>query len=650
MGSIDSITYRRFIIFAGLIVTLLGMLVILGWLTGISILTSIVPGYYPMRFKTAFCVAVLGMALLNFKFNNKVGTPVTRILALLITTCCSVALVQEILAYTTHNYPLFNAYKQTFSENYIHPGGMSALTAICFGVVATSVFIISTSKHYYKTVLQYCLHIVTLVAFVVLIGYIFNVPVFYRLSYFTAMPFTTAIALLLLSVAISLLNPDKGIAAIFSGNLIGNVMARKLFLPMLTAILSIAYLHFLNSKYQWIEKELSIALLTISFIIIVLLLIWQTCTLLNKLHLNKKVAVENFRLGVESSPHALIISDANSNIVHINPHAEKLYGYSRKELAGNNLEVLIPEKLRQSYRNMNENFFKSPKVISLGIDEELFAKHKDGTEFPIELVLTPVKTSKGNMVLTSITDITQRKTNESIIKTQLIELKVKNRELEHFNYIASHDLQEPLRTVSNYIMLLEEDYPELISPNIKAHLQAMSAATGRMSHLVRSLLDFGKLGNNRTLTLTNCTVLVNNVIADLNSLITSNNALITITTELPLLYAYDTELRQLFQNLINNAIKFGKKGQQPQIQISCTKHNGFFIFEVNDNGIGIDAEHREGIFNIFERLHKNDDFEGYGIGLANCKKVADMHGGKIWVESEPGNGSTFKFTIAALKP
>lgn len=167
--------------------------------------------------------------------------------------------------------------------------------------------------------------------------------------------------------------------------------------------------------------------------------------------------------------------------------------------------------------------------------------------------------------------------------------------------------------------------------------------------MVRSLLDYGKLGKNKILSKTDTGKVVKDVIADLRGLIKQTGTTITITNELPVLNAYETELRQLFQNLINNAIKFARKGVAPDIAIGCKKIDKHYEFFVSDNGIGIDPKYSERIFLMFQRLNKDEEFEGYGVGLANCKKIIDLHEGKIWVEANKENGSIFKFTIPILK-
>ncbi|MES2486418.1 MAG: ATP-binding protein, partial [Bacteroidota bacterium] len=361
------------------------------------------------------------------------------------------------------------------------------------------------------------------------------------------------------------------------------------------------------------------------------------------------VAKENLHLMVQAAPYALAISNKDGSILDVNKKAEQLFGYNEGEMIGRSVSSLVPENMREMWMQRRGSFLNDPETSSYSLDDEIMVMRKNGTLFPIEIVLTPIHTDQGVRILSFVIDITARRANEQTIKRQVIELQHKNEELEQFNYISSHDLQEPLRTVSNYIEMLQEDYPEQIHGEVKEHLQSIDSAVSRMLKLVRSLLEFGKLGQDRKMSFIDSQMVINHVLADLKGLIEANNATVLVKGELPKLYAYETELRQLLQNLINNAVKFKKKETPPQITISCKSIDGYFRFAIADNGIGIAPEHKAKIFNIFQRLHKQDVYEGHGIGLANCKKIAELHGGKIWVQSEPDIGSTFKFTVLKLK-
>lgn len=228
------------------------------------------------------------------------------------------------------------------------------------------------------------------------------------------------------------------------------------------------------------------------------------------------------------------------------------------------------------------------------------------------------------------------------------ELTMVNKELEQFAYIASHDLQGPLRTVSNYMQIFQEDYGEILDENAHKYLCSVNSAVERMRILIKSLLDFSRLGHNRKLTNVDCKDLIDDVIEDLQTTIKISNAVIKVS-EMPKLNLYETEFRQLFQNLISNAIKFQKKDSQPKIQINSERMNGKWKFSIMDNGIGITSDNFVRIFDIFQRLHTREEFEGNGIGLANCKKIVHLHHGEIWVDSVAEQGSIFNFTVHDLK-
>ena len=225
------------------------------------------------------------------------------------------------------------------------------------------------------------------------------------------------------------------------------------------------------------------------------------------------------------------------------------------------------------------------------------------------------------------------------------QLKQKNKELEQFAYVASHDLQEPLRTTISFVSILKDQYVGKIDEKADKYLGYILQSTGRMRTLIQDLLDFSRIGNNKILEKTDCNLILQSVIDDINKAINESGATIIRCQPLPVINGYATEIKQLFQNLLLNAIKFRRDDVLPQVNITAQKTGQYWKFAFTDNGIGIDLQHSEKIFNIFQRLHTRSEYEGSGIGLSHCKKIVELHNGKIWVESTPGEGSTFYFTI-----
>lgn len=360
----------------------------------------------------------------------------------------------------------------------------------------------------------------------------------------------------------------------------------------------------------------------------------------------RKRAEARFKLVVESAPNAMILVNHSGQIALVNNQTEKLFGYTRNELLGNKLEMLIPERFRHHHPDLRMKFFQQPQARPMGTGRDLFGLKKDGTEVQVEIGLNPIEALEGHMVLASIIDITERKMQELSRKKQ-VELESKNLELEQFAYIASHDLQAPLRTVANYMQLFEEDYRLILDDAARHYIKRVSMAIDRMSALIKALLDFSRLGRNVHLIYADCGRIIEDVLSDIDQIVKDSGARIEVG-KMPTIYLYEVEIRQLFQNLISNAIKFSKKEVTPEIKIRAEKIDDHWKFYVSDNGIGIEAVHFERIFYIFQRLNMAGHYEGYGIGLANCKKIVEVHKGLIGVESEPGVGSTFYFTISTL--
>lgn len=223
-------------------------------------------------------------------------------------------------------------------------------------------------------------------------------------------------------------------------------------------------------------------------------------------------------------------------------------------------------------------------------------------------------------------------------------LSQKNKQLEELTYITSHDLQEPIRTISVLAKRLADKNSDKFDARTNQSLKFLEESSDRMSKLVKGLMDYAKIGRISELGLVDSNEVVNHVIKDLSPTIEKLSASFEIT-HLPVLTGYKTEIGLLFQNLISNALKFRKKQGKPEIKISAIPEGDKYKFSITDNGIGFEPENKDRIFKMFQRLHKRDEYTGTGIGLAHCKRIVELHQGEIWVESTLGKGSTFHFTL-----
>ena len=357
----------------------------------------------------------------------------------------------------------------------------------------------------------------------------------------------------------------------------------------------------------------------------------------------------------ESATDAIIIADHLGTILSWNPAAERIFEWEQAEIVGKPLTAIMPSSYSSMHEAGMKRFNATGEKRAIGKTVVLEGLTKSGKIFPIELSLGHWKANQQNFFCGIIRDITVRKRMEAeILKAQQeLELKVvertnelthRNAELEQYAYVVSHDLKEPVRSIAGLISLLRLPGTE---EEKDKYLQLIQHSTSRMIKLVDDLLEHSRIGVNRYVSTIDLNTLLKEVITDLQKTIVESNAEITYDS-LPTIQGYRTELRLLFQNLISNAIKFRKPHTKPIISIQATNDNVHWKFSVKDNGIGIETENLEQVFIIFKRLHERSAYEGTGIGLTHCKKIAELHGGKIWGESVSGEGSTFHFTLPLL--
>jgi PAS domain S-box-containing protein len=349
---------------------------------------------------------------------------------------------------------------------------------------------------------------------------------------------------------------------------------------------------------------------------------------------------------LEAAPDAMVVVNQSGEIVLLNVQAEKQFGYRRDELVGQKVKNIIPEGFAERLVADALRSAEDALAQQIGTGIELNGRRKNGSDFPIEIMLSPLESADGTLVTAAIRDITTRKKAEADLLQKVEELNRSNEELGQFAYIASHDLQEPLRMVASYTQLLSRRYKGKLDSDADEFISFAVDGASRMHRMIQDLLAYSRVGTKgKDLLDASSEEALHQALMNLRGAIEDSAALVT-HDPLPAVMADEMQLIQLFQNLVGNAIKYQNPGV-PRVHVSAVKNGGKkWIFSVQDNGLGIDSQYFEKIFGMFQRLHKREEFAGTGIGLAICKKIVERHGGSISVESQLGHGSTFRFALA----
>jgi PAS domain S-box-containing protein len=369
-------------------------------------------------------------------------------------------------------------------------------------------------------------------------------------------------------------------------------------------------------------------------------------------------AEQKFRSVLEAAPDAMIISDEEGCISLANSQAEVMFAFPREELIGQNIRMLVPDW--NSRARAGEN-----RLGWLAAPTELWARRKNGHQFPVEISLSPLQTEEGLLLTSAIRDVTERRRADEAIRelnatleqrvadrTQELlrsnaALRQSNDDLNQFAYAASHDLQEPLRMVALYSQMLQRKYAGQLDSNADQYISYIVGGARRMEMLLKDLLTYSQTGSSDEgpAETVNFIDVIRKVLLNLQASVEQSGAMITWDT-IPAVHAHEIRLVQLLQNLVSNAIKY-RSEDAPRIHISAQWRENEWLLSVQDNGIGIAPEYSQQIFKIFKRLH-GQDYPGTGIGLAICQRIVETYGGRIWVESS-GKGSCFYFTLPPAK-
>jgi len=348
-----------------------------------------------------------------------------------------------------------------------------------------------------------------------------------------------------------------------------------------------------------------------------------------------------FRLAFEAAPAGMVIVEADGTVSQVNALIEQVFGWSRDELVGKPVEILIPERLRDRHREDRTLYAAAPQRRAMGAGNVLFARRRDGSEFPVEIGLNPTVEGGRVRVLVAIVDISERHRTEAESERYRRELERANLDLDQFAHAASHDLRAPLRAIRSLAEWIGEDLGSEVPAAVGKHLATMKARATRLDRLVTDLLAYARAGREPVpIERVDTSELVREAIADL----APRDGLTTVVAAgLPVLDAPPAPLAQVLRNLIENAYKHHDR-DQGRVEVSCAAHGGMVEFRIRDDGPGIRERDRERIFEPFQTLRPRDEVEGSGLGLALVRKIVERHGGTIHVEPSPGRGATFVFT------
>jgi len=367
---------------------------------------------------------------------------------------------------------------------------------------------------------------------------------------------------------------------------------------------------------------------------------------------------KKFRALLEAAPDAMVVVNQGGEIVLLNRQAEKQFGYRRDELLGKNVKNIILEGFAERLIADALRSAEDALAQEIGSGVELMGRRKDGSDFPIEIMLSPLKSAEGILVTVGIRDISERQRAgervrqintglEARVSARTVELEVANKELEAFTYSVSHDLRAPLRHIDGFSKLLLEEHSPHLPEAARRYLALIRDATRRMGLMVDDLLNLTRIGRKElSLRVTGLNSLVEEVKHNLEPDMRGREIEWRIST-LPFVECDPALMKQVFANLFSNAMKFTRSRQQALIEVGSEANDGCHVIFVRDNGVGFSMKYADKLFGVFQRLHRQEDFEGTGIGLATVQRIIQKHGGRVWAESELNKGAAFYFTLKA---
>jgi PAS domain S-box-containing protein len=596
-----------------------------------------------MKFNTALCFVVLGFASL-LKLDGSRPAWIWRGLAL-IAILVGVVTFTEIVASADFGIEQWLVRDWAGSAATSSPGRMSTPAAISFILIGSAIIGNGFVSDHWRKVLLLAVFLLGLSIF---FSYPFNLAYGPNLFSYTGMAIHTSILFVILSSIWILEMPSRGWLEVLLSNSPLGENTRSLFATALLVPFVLGWLIFYSEKIGWIPSGLSVSTYAVAVMLLTAIVVIYNANRMLQAEQSQQLTQSDLFLVqrqlqafADNSPAAFFLKDVDGRYQLVNNQFEQLVNKPRTQILGKRNEAFFDEETLSTVLESDRQVLTTKDIVTNELSIKVGGKTKTflSTKFPLLDEDGHIHSIGGLW-----TDISEQKSLAETLNSKNIDLERSNKELEQFAYVASHDLQEPLRMVSSYMQLLESRYKDKLDQDAKEFIGYAVDGALRMQRLIQDLLAFSRVGTRgKPFAPVDTNAVLDEALLNLTLALEEADAKID-QGELPTVFADKDQLVQLFQNLIANAVKF-RGDKRPVIAISVQNLDGFAQFAVRDNGIGFDPKHTDRIFILFQRLNPREEYEGTGIGLAICKKIVERHGGQIWAESEVGKGSTFYFTL-----